>query len=1169
MELIKKLLLSIAIVFLGVQLEAQTTPGITQVSIGGYTFLEWLPHGYVPGQLVNVMVGAPGEGEAAGPIAKDTINGSFASWSGRPGIRDTTSNATLDANLVVLWWNPAVSGPIPAQVQTILTAIRDSFNVNKLAAMGLSQGSQDWTNFSYYQKSNFDQINAYFVSSPEPANNTGSPTFGGGPIPRTWWALDSVYWHAAVATADPDGFFNPTLNTRDSIVASGDFRFPIMDSSGCACHSSTVWGPMFSPYVNQRSGKNIYQEFMTQYPIAATAAAPTFSPVAGAYGPSQSVTLASTTGGSTIYYTTDGSTPTTSSTIYTTAITVSTTGTVKAIAVASGLVNSPVASALYTINGAVATPTFSPIAGTYSGSQSVTISSTTTGSTFYYTLDGSTPTTSSTLYSSPVSISVNETLKALGTKTAFTNSSIGSAAYVITTPTAVTPTISPAAGTYVTTQSVTMSTSTPSSTMYYTLDGSTPTTSSTVYSGAFNVNTSEIVQAIAVSAGYNNSAVASNAYVINIVGPPKFKYTMSPGEYTEGFLDSVGHWHAISSDVSLIGANGAGTPGVPQLVTTIPANKIMAGVASGLHDASAWSADSGRVFFIGSNAYCQMGNGATTSTGIANELLVDSFGNQFYNVAQVSAGMTLTNDQFWYCAIKKNPGDTVWAWGNLTSLGRSTCQRPVPFILAGGKIPAKIYAYTSSIHVICTDGTVQVVGGNDDYTANTGTGTTPSQFTAISGLTNIAYIAKGYSFIFYITSTGDSVYGNGEYGWILRGGSSATFSPTTTPILLNTYLSSILPLDTLVAAHVAWMAIRSDSTLWTGGSNETGQCATGTQLNWSTYTTSPAPTGGTPAPWNWDVGMGEYVQAPFHVANGKHNFVGAFGGPLYSFHFFCIDAYGTLYFTGRDKAGIAGDGMVPAGVSTALIAAAYHMGWNHVNLMPVNPFTATETITTVPGCATGFLTGSPCSTGSDAPSRPNTNLNASLTATAVGNTIYLNNTASTTDGSHKIIFRIITQNSGTSLPLGIVAGQTDTIKGVSGGTYGFTQTIVDQSWDTATVTASVTVGATTPPTVSAGSNQAFILPTTSATLTGTATGNGGATITSTTWSQLSGPSSTIASPSSLTTAVSALSIVGVYVYQLSATDSNGNSSNSTMQITVTANTTPSYGPRRPRYRVLN
>jgi N-acetylneuraminic acid mutarotase len=81
------------------------------------------------------------------------------------------------------------------------------------------------------------------------------------------------------------------------------------------------------------------------------AATPIFSPAAGTYNSAQTVTISDATQGAAIYYTTNGTTPTTGSTLYTSgqAITVSSTETIEAIAVASGYSPSAVASAVYTI----------------------------------------------------------------------------------------------------------------------------------------------------------------------------------------------------------------------------------------------------------------------------------------------------------------------------------------------------------------------------------------------------------------------------------------------------------------------------------------------------------------------------------------------------------------------------------------------------------------------------------------------------------------------------------------------------------------------------------------------------------------------------------------------------------------------------------------------------
>jgi LysM repeat protein len=166
-------------------------------------------------------------------------------------------------------------------------------------------------------------------------------------------------------------------------------------------------------------------------PAGNVAAAPSFSPAAGTYGTSQSVTISDSTASATIYYTTNGTTPMTSSAKYTSAITVSATETLEAIAIETGYTNSAVATATYTIAPILPTPTFSPAAGTYTTSQSVTISDSTAGTTIYYTTNGTTPTTSSTKYTSAITVSANETLEALAVEAGYTNSAVATAAYNI------------------------------------------------------------------------------------------------------------------------------------------------------------------------------------------------------------------------------------------------------------------------------------------------------------------------------------------------------------------------------------------------------------------------------------------------------------------------------------------------------------------------------------------------------------------------------------------------------------------------------------------------------------------------------------------------------------------------------------------------------------------
>ncbi|HZP59129.1 MAG TPA: chitobiase/beta-hexosaminidase C-terminal domain-containing protein, partial [Opitutaceae bacterium] len=169
-----------------------------------------------------------------------------------------------------------------------------------------------------------------------------------------------------------------------------------------------------------------------------TVSTPTFSPAAGTYTSAQNVTITSATSGASIRYTTDGSTPSeTAGTLYSGPVNVGSTETLTAIAYKSGSTDSAVVSASYTINSLqqAAAPVFSPGGGTYTTAQNVSITSATSGASIRYTTDGSTPSeTAGTLYSGPVHISTNLTLKAIAYAAGFTDSTVTSAAYTITPP---------------------------------------------------------------------------------------------------------------------------------------------------------------------------------------------------------------------------------------------------------------------------------------------------------------------------------------------------------------------------------------------------------------------------------------------------------------------------------------------------------------------------------------------------------------------------------------------------------------------------------------------------------------------------------------------------------------------------------------------------------------
>ena len=169
---------------------------------------------------------------------------------------------------------------------------------------------------------------------------------------------------------------------------------------------------------------------------AAQAAAPTISPNGGTFSVTQNVTLSTATPSATIYYTLDGSTPTSASTLYAGPIAISANTTIKAIATAAGLTPSVVSSATFIFGAQTPMVTFSPAAGTYPVAQSVTLSDSDSNAEIYYTIDGSMPSVSSTLYAGAIQVSTSETISAIAIDPAMQNSNIATAAYIIQPPVA-------------------------------------------------------------------------------------------------------------------------------------------------------------------------------------------------------------------------------------------------------------------------------------------------------------------------------------------------------------------------------------------------------------------------------------------------------------------------------------------------------------------------------------------------------------------------------------------------------------------------------------------------------------------------------------------------------------------------------------------------------------
>lgn len=291
------------------------------------------------------------------------------------------------------------------------------------------------------------------------------------------------------------------------------------------------------------------------YTVLSTSATPSISPSGGAYSSNQTVTISDASSGSIICYNTTGNPSTNgiggcaNGTLYTGSIGVSKGEIIYAVAGSgtSGYRDSAVTSAVFNINGTAAQPTFSVAPGSYQGNQTLILTAA-QGSVICYNTtgspatNGSTGCTTGTAYSGPITISSNETVYAVAGGTGLTDSSVGSAAYVIS-PFAVeygytgsypanSPTYSPLPGTYSGAQNVSLSTTTSGAYICYVVSATLPAllpqpnslggcSVGTLYSGSISVASSETVYASAgTTVGADligtgpTSSVATGTYTI-------------------------------------------------------------------------------------------------------------------------------------------------------------------------------------------------------------------------------------------------------------------------------------------------------------------------------------------------------------------------------------------------------------------------------------------------------------------------------------------------------------------------------------------------------------------------------------------------------------------------------------------------------------------------------
>ncbi len=167
-------------------------------------------------------------------------------------------------------------------------------------------------------------------------------------------------------------------------------------------------------------------------------------------------------------------------------------------------------------------------------------------------------------------------------------------------------------------------------------------------------------------------------------------------------------------------------------------------------------------------------------------------------------------------------------------------------------------------------------------------------------------------------------------------------------------------------------------------------------------------------------------------------------------------------------------------------------------------------------------------------------------------------TGTATDSDGTIASYTWTKVSGSAATLTNASTATLSVSALVAGTYTFRLTVTDNAGATAAddVVLTVNPAPNVAPVASAGADKAITLPTSSTTLTGTATDSDG-TIASYTWTKVSGGTATLANASSATLSVSGL-VAGTYTFRLSVTDNSGASAADDVMLTV--NPAPNIAP---------
>lgn len=293
-----------------------------------------------------------------------------------------------------------------------------------------------------YEDSTSSPVTAYAISGYN-ANKLGEQTitvsYGGKSAAFVVTVVDKAFTGIAVTRQPTKTVYTwgEDLNTSGLVVTAS-----YNDGT-----SAAVTGYELSGYDRNKAGSQTvrvtYGDFSTSFTVTVSEKAVTGEVAKPAlsiasFPGGKTVALSTATARAAIYYTTDGSVPTSASAPYREPIRLTDTTTIKAVAILNGSSSAVVSGAIAVSQ--VSAPEISPGSGDVADNTVVTLRTGTSGATIFYTLDGSEPSpdsdrslkyTGSILLSSKAAVNGKIVLKTLAVKDGFKTSAISSAVFTL------------------------------------------------------------------------------------------------------------------------------------------------------------------------------------------------------------------------------------------------------------------------------------------------------------------------------------------------------------------------------------------------------------------------------------------------------------------------------------------------------------------------------------------------------------------------------------------------------------------------------------------------------------------------------------------------------------------------------------------------------------------